>query len=108
MSLSVFYYFTSQGAYSRFQETGMIEWGQKSKPQKSLGLQTDPPKIPGPKLNPPKFHAEFPSHKKFQKALNYLAWKIETLVLKFFVCLFIKSSEVRTFFAFGGHFIPDD
>ena len=44
--------------YSRFQMTGMIEWGQKSKPKK----------IPGPKCNPKKSHAEFP--KNFQKALN--------------------------------------
>ena len=42
------------GGYSGFQVTGMIEWGQKSKPQKSLGLQTKPKKIPGPKFNPQK------------------------------------------------------
>ena len=40
--------------------TGMIEWGQKSKPKQ----------IPGPKFNPQKSHAEFPSYKNFQKALN--------------------------------------
>ena len=46
--------------YSGFQLTGVIEWGQKSKPKK----------IPGPKIYPPKkSHAEFPSHNKnFQKA----------------------------------------
>ena len=49
------------GGYSRFQVTGMIEWGQKSKPKK----------IPGPKFNPQKTHAEFPSHKNFQR--NYTA-----------------------------------
>ena len=27
--------FCPQGGYSRFQVTGMIEWGQKSKPQKN-------------------------------------------------------------------------
>ena len=36
------------GGYSRFQVTGMIEWGQKSNPKKSLGLPTKPQKIPGP------------------------------------------------------------
>ena len=40
-------------------------------PNKSLGLQTKPKKIPGPKFNPPKkSNAEFSSHKNFQKALN--------------------------------------
>ena len=43
--------------------------------KKSLGLQTKPKKIPGPKFNPPKSHAEFLNHKNFQKALH------ETLVL---------------------------
>ena len=43
------------GGYSRFQVTGTIEWGQKSKPKK----------IPGPKFNPKKSGAEFPSHKNF-------------------------------------------
>ena len=39
----------------------MIQWGQKSKPKK----------IPGPKFNPlKKSHAEFPSHKNFQKAFK--------------------------------------
>ena len=45
-----------RGEYSGFQVTGMIERGQKSKPKKSLGLQTNSRKIPEPK-----FHAEFPS-----------------------------------------------
>ena len=40
-----------EGRYSRFQVTGMIKWGQKSKPKKS--------------------HADFPSHKNFQS--NYTA-----------------------------------
>jgi len=31
---------------------GMIEWGQKSKPKKILGLPTKPKKSPGPKINP--------------------------------------------------------
>ena len=29
--------------YSGFQVTGMIEWGQKWKPKKTLGLKTPPP-----------------------------------------------------------------
>ena len=46
----------------------MIEWGQKSKPKKSpIWLPTKPQKIPGLKINPPKFHAEFLSFKNLQK-----------------------------------------
>ena len=70
--------------------TGMIEWGQKSKPKKSLGLPTKPEKITGPKINPPKkSHAEFPSLKNFQKALNDVTRKIKTLEIE---CLFVYSS----------------
>ena len=32
------------------QVTGMIEWGQKSKPKKTLGIQTKPPKNPCTKI----------------------------------------------------------
>ena len=71
MSLSVFYYCMAQGGFSGFQKIGMIKWGQKSKPQKIPRASNKPPKIPGPKRNPQKFHAEFSSHKNFQKALNY-------------------------------------
>ena len=39
----------SQGGYSGFQVTGMIEWSQKSRPKKILG----------PKINPKKSHADF-------------------------------------------------
>ena len=47
------------GRYFGFKVAGMIEWGQKSKPKN----------IPEPKFNPKKyFHADFPSHKSFQKA----------------------------------------
>jgi len=48
----------------------MIEWGQKSKPQKSLGLPTKPKKSLDQKLTPKKSHAEFPSLKNFQRGLN--------------------------------------
>ena len=74
--------------------TGMIEWRQKSKPKK----------VPGPNFAPKKSHAEFPSHKNFQKALNDITQKIEKLVIwSVCVCLFITPSGVRTFFASGGH-----
>ena len=44
--------------------------GAKIKTQKkSLGLQTKPQKIPGPKFNPKK--SQFPNHKNFQR--NYAA-----------------------------------
>ena len=72
----------------------MIEWRQKSKPKK----------VPGPNFAPKKSHAEFPSHKNFQKALNDITQKIEKLVI-WSVCvgLFITPSRVRTFFTSGGH-----
>ena len=55
--------------YSEFQVTGMIEWGQKSKPKKN----------PEPKFNLKKYsHAEFPSHKSFQKALNDITQELNT------------------------------
>ena len=71
-----------RGGYSIFQVTGMIEWRQKSKP----------PKIPGPKFNPKKSHAEFPSHKNFQKALNDIKRIIKTFVMEC-LCLFIHTQQ---------------
>ena len=42
--------------------------GSKNKNStKSLGLQTESKKIPGPNFNPKKSHAKFPSHKNFQR-----------------------------------------
>ena len=35
-------------------QTGMIEWGQKSKPQKTFELQTKPPQKSLDKISPPK------------------------------------------------------
>ena len=58
------------GGYFRFQVTGMIKWGQKSKPQK----------IPGPKFNPQKSHAKFLSHKNFQKAINDITTNHQTVL----------------------------
>ena len=55
-----------------FQETGMIEWGQKLKPQKILRASKKPAKKSlDQHLTPQKSHAEFPSHKNFQR--NYVA-----------------------------------
>ena len=50
-------------------------WSNRSKNQKpqtilGRGLPTKPQKIPGPKITPQKSHAEFPSLKNVQKALN--------------------------------------
>ena len=63
--------------YFGFQVTEMIKWEQKSKPKKSLGLPTKPPKIPGSKINPQKSHAEFRSLKNFQNALNDITRKVK-------------------------------
>ena len=43
--------------------------GKNQNPKKSLGLPTKPQKIPGPKINLKKSHAEFPSQINFQKGL---------------------------------------
>ena len=68
--------------YCGFQMTGMLEWGQQSKPER-IPRAIKPPlkKIPGAsnktptksmdqKLTPKKSHAVFPSLKNFQKTLN--------------------------------------
>ena len=56
----------------------MIEWGQKSKPTKNpLGFKQNPKKFLDQDLTPKKSHAEFPSHKNFQKALNDITRKIQ-------------------------------
>ena len=80
--------------YSEFIVTGMIEWGQKSKP----------PNSPDQILAPQKSYAKFPSPKNFQKALNNITQKLETImVMGRFVHLFITPSGERTFSASGGH-----
>ena len=48
-------------------------------PKKFLGIQTKPQKMLRPKFNPKKSHAEFPSHKNFQKALNDITRKIQNI-----------------------------
>ena len=71
-----------KGGTPDFKWQGCLNGGKNQNPKKSLGLQTKPQKIPGPKFNPPpKSHAKFLSHKNFQKALNDITQKIETLVL---------------------------
>ena len=89
----------AQVGYSGFQVTGMIEWSQKSRPKKSLGLPAKPKKIPGPKINPPKIPCSSEPHisnpqvtsernQKFTKAkgnssdgkANWLNWSGLSLV----------------------------
>ena len=56
--------------------------GAKVKTQKNpLGFKQNPKKSLDQNLPPQKSHAEFLTHKKFQKALNGIKWKIVTLVL---------------------------
>ena len=72
-----------RGGSPDFKWQGWSNGEKKSKPKKkSVGLQTKLKKIPRPKFNPQikKSHAEFPSHKNFQKALNDITRRIETLV----------------------------
>ena len=71
--------------YFGFQVTGMIKWGQKSKPKKILRASNKTPQNPGPNINPQKYHAEFPSLKNFQNLLNDITRKIKTLEIE---CLF--------------------
>ena len=67
--------------YSGFHMTELFEWGQKSKPKKIPCFKQNPKKSLDQNLPPQKSHAEFRTHKKFQKALNGIKWKIVTLVL---------------------------
>ena len=61
-------------------QTGMIDWGQKSKPKEiPWASNKTTPKIPGQNFTPKKSHAEFPSHKNFQKAFKKTR-KMETSV----------------------------
>ena len=58
------------GGTSDFLVTGMIEWRLKSKPPKSLGLQTKPKKIPAPKFNPQKIPWRISEPLKFHGSIN--------------------------------------
>ena len=56
--------------------------GAKIKTQKiPLGFKQNPKKSLDQNLSPQKSHAEFLTHKKLQKALNGITWKIVTLGL---------------------------
>jgi len=55
--------------------TGMIEWGQKSKPKKIPRASNKTQKSLEQKLTYKKSHAELPSLKKFQKGLNDITRK---------------------------------
>ena len=56
---------------------GMIEWGQKSKPEKvSRASNKTKKKSLDQKLNPQKSHAELPNLKNFYRALNDITRKM--------------------------------
>ena len=55
---------------SRFQVTGMIEWRQKSKPQKIPRASNKRKKIPGPKFNLPKIPRRISEPLKFPEELH--------------------------------------
>ena len=70
------------GGYSGFQVTGMLKWGQQSKPKRipraiktppknPWGFQQNPQKSMDQKLTHKKSHAVLPSLKIFQKTLKY-------------------------------------
>ena len=82
--------------YSRFQVTGMFEWGQKSKPKKfPWASNKTPKKSLDQNLTPQKFHAEFLCHKNFQKALNGVTRKLETLVLNSQKILYLNQATQK-------------
>ena len=78
-----FVMFYSRESTSDFKWQGWLNGGKNQKPKTIPWASNKPQKIPGPKCNPQKSNAEFPSHKNFQKVLKYndITWKIETLVL---------------------------
>ena len=72
----------SQGRVLRISSDRDDWMKEKIKTQKNpQGFQQNPKKYLKQKLTPKKSHVEFLSHKNFQKALNDITWKIETLVL---------------------------
>ena len=60
----------SQGGHSGFQVTGMIEWGQKSKPKQIPRTSKEPKKSLDQKLTP-KIPCQISSLKNSQKGLTY-------------------------------------
>ena len=78
--------------YSGFQVMGMIEWGQKSKPNEiPRASNKTPQKSLDQKLTPQKPHAEFLRLKNLQKALNDITRKIWTIEIEC-LCLFIHHN----------------
>ena len=80
--------FLGAGWYSGFQVMGMIGWGQKSKPKKSLGLPTNPPPPPketmDQKLYPRKSHSKY---------LSLIKWFCETGVIYYVKKLILNSRK---------------
>ena len=71
-----------RGGTIRISSDGDDRMGAKIIARKTpLGFKQNPQIVPEPKFNPKKSHAEFPSRKHFQKALNDITRKKETLVL---------------------------
>ena len=80
--------FLGAGWYSGFQVMGMIGWGQKSKPKKSLGLPTNPSPHPketmDQKLYPRKSHSKY---------LSLIKWFCETGVMYYVKKLILNSRK---------------
>ena len=55
------------GGNSGFQVTGWWNGGKNQHPKKSLGLQTKPKNIPGPKFNPPKIQCPISKPSKISR-----------------------------------------
>ena len=75
------------GGDSGFQVKGLIEWGQKRKPKKIPCSSNKTQTTLDQNLTPKKSHAEFSSHKNFQKALNDITPKKSLL----------KSSDLKKY-----------
>ena len=81
------------GGCSGFQVTGIIKWGQKSKPKIiPKAFNKTPKKFPEQRLTPQKSHAEFPSLNNFQKALNDITQKVK---LSSLVVLYSQNYAAR-------------
>ena len=87
------YILVSQGGYSGFQVTGMIKWGQKSKPKK---IPWDSNKTAKKSMHqnsiPQKSHAEFPNHKNFPESIKWYNTKIEPFSFEYPKKSHLKSS----------------
>ena len=75
-----------------FKWQGWSKGGKNQNAKKSLGLQTKPKKTPRPKFNQKKSHAEFLSHKNFQKTLNEITITNLQIVLNTSQKSLLKSS----------------